>query len=257
MSFVYNATRSPLLPSSATAAAPSDAASSSASTKATTTTEAPILRLAFSPTDEHLLAIAVSSRVAGRDRDKREVEGPAVVLWDVDRGLGAAGRRGRARRADGRILLCLFVATLLSTRLLARAADTASLATAINPHAIASFPLDGEFQSVAFHPTGLALAVACFRRSAWDAVVFLWDEEAVWRRHTREAATSGAEEGEGEGMQADAEETRAEEQPARRWAVRKDIKLGDRNYRLQDRRGREWGVREVRPRGICGSSFAR
>lgn len=107
--------------------------------------------------------------------------------------------------------------------------DLSLVRTESNPHIIATFPIDGEFQTLAFHPSGYQLGIAAFKRSSWDAVTFVWDQLGVIEDEKRRT-----------GVESDGK------RDVGVWTVRKDIKLGDRNYRLRDRRGKEWGVREVR-----------
>jgi WD40 repeat protein len=87
ISFSYNTSRSPLLPSTPTSSSTTTGSTTTPTTKPTTTSDTPILRIAFSPSNEDLLAVACASRVRdSRDRDRKEGhDGPIIVLWDINR----------------------------------------------------------------------------------------------------------------------------------------------------------------------------
>ncbi len=154
----------------------------------------------------------------GRDRDRKEGhDGPSVVLWNVQSTCIPAFHHWPCR-----------ILVILTSR---------SRSTEANPHIIATFPIEGEFQTLAFHPSGYQIGIAAFKKSSWDAVTFLWDEVGARDEEKRRNGDSGI-------MDLNKEEKRT-------WTVRKDIKLGDKSYRLRDRRGKEWGVREVRISTTC------
>ena len=72
------------------------------------------------------------------------------------------------------------------------------------------------------------------------------DEECA-RSEERRRINAGADE--------DVRMDAGEDEKENKWSIRRDVKLGDRNYRLRDRRGKEWGVREVRESVHAGSSW--